>query len=137
MSVLAMIAALALSPAPDTARSTLPGGGCVRLGGRSVAYYPIDDHTIVVSAGLRAYRITTSPSALLADRSAVIQTRFRTSTVVCRPLDLNLRVLSPSGTAGLITQDIQPLSAAQADYLRHGGPGKDPRRPGLNRSPPY
>ena len=130
MPVLALIAALALSPTPAASESS-----CVRLGGSATHYYPIDDRTIVISSGLRAYRVTTSPSSLLADRSAVILSRFQNSTVVCNPLDLNLRVTSPSGTAGLITQRIEQLSSAQAESLRHGGPGKDRDRPGLNADP--
>lgn len=133
MPVLALVAALALAQPPETARSTLPGGGCVRLGGRSLSFYPINDRTILVSAGLRAYRITVTPSPLLADRTAGIEARFRNSTVVCRPLELDLHVVSSAGRAALIAQDIQPLSAQVADRLRRGGPGIDRRRPGLYR----
>ena len=97
-------------------------GFCVRLSGGSTHFYPASDRTILVSAGLRAYRITTSPSSLLADRNATIVTRYVGSGVVCSPLELGLEVVSPSGRAGLIVQSVTRLSAAEAKSLRAGGP---------------
>lgn len=124
MTPLILAALLALASPAE------PGGaGCARLGGgAAVEYYPMNDHTILISAGLRAFRVTTSPSELLDDRSAVINTRFLNSTVVCSPSDLTLQVSSPSGRAGLIAQRIDELSPAEAADLRRGGPTR--RRPG-------
>lgn len=102
-----------------------PGRECARLGGSDVRYYPIDDRTLVISNGRRAYRVRTTPSAILGDRAAVVNTRFRNTTVVCSPLDLNLQVSSPSGRSGLIVQSLERLPDAEAEALRHGGP---PRR---------
>ena len=116
MIALALAAALTLQPAPQQE------SGCVRLGGTSVRYFPVNDHTILISAGLRAYRVETTPSAFLTDPGAVISTRFRNSTVVCSPLDLNLQVISASGRGGLIVQSLTPLSRAEAEELRRGGP---------------
>ncbi len=123
MITLALAAALALPSPPLTG-----GAGCVRLGGTtSVRYFSVNDHTILISNGLRAYRVETTPSALLTDPGAVIATRVRNSPIVCSPLELNLQVVSASGRAGLIAQSITPLSAAEADELRRGGPRRRPR----------
>ena len=118
MIALALAAALSLQPSAGPAE----GRGCARLGGTSVRYFPVSDHTILISAGLRAYRVETTPSPFLTDPGAVINTRFRNSTVVCSPLELNLQVVSSSGRGGLIVQSITPLSRAEADDLRRGGP---------------
>ena len=112
-TALATIALAAASPS---------GGHCYRLGGSSAGYYPINDHTILVSQGVHAYKITTSPSVLLADRYARLTVRFTNSDVVCSPLEMDIRVSSTAGRAGLIVQDITPLSPRAAEYLRHGGP---------------
>lgn len=124
ISILAALALAAASPAPADATPGIPGDRtCMRLGsGSSTHFYPVDDHTILVSAGLRAYRITTNPSSLLADRSNVIETNYPISTVVCAPQDLTLRVSGPSGRDGLIVQSIEPLSREMAEDLRKGGP---------------
>ena len=125
MITLALAAALMLQPSPPPASAK---AGCIRLGATtSVRYFPVNDHTILISAGLRAYRVETTPSALLTDPGAVINTRVRNSPIVCSPLELNLQVLSASGRAGLIAQSITPLSAAQAEELRRGGPRRRPR----------
>jgi hypothetical protein len=112
---LALATVLALAGGPST--------GCVRLGaGADTQYYPASDHEILVSAGLRAYRITTTPSALLADRSATIVVKFVNDGVVCSPMDMSLEVVSASGRSGLIIQSITPLSKKAAERLRKGGP---------------
>ncbi len=116
------LAALALAAAQPRAEGPGAKISCVRLSGGSTHFYPTSDRTILVSAGLHAYRITTSPSILLADRNASIVTRYVGSGVVCSPLELGLQVVSPSGRAGLIVQSITALSPAEAKSLRAGGP---------------
>lgn len=118
--MISTLLALALAAAPPP---TAQPAACARLGtGGSTHFYPVDDHTILVSAGVHAYRLTTNPSALLSDPAAVIETNYPTSTVVCAPQDLTLRVTGPSGRAGLIVQSIEPLSREMAEDLRKGGP---------------
>ena len=120
--ILPALAALALAAAPQTLT------GCVNLGASaSTHYYPVNDRTILISAGIHAYRVTTSPSSILADPSAIIVNSFATSSVVCSPQALKLRAVSPGGRSGLIVQSIETLSRAEAEDLRRGGPR---RRPG-------
>ena len=116
-----MIPALLLAAA-----AALAGGGprptCYNLGqGGSSAYYPVSDHTILVSAGIHAYRIETEPSSALGLGSTNLQVRG--SGVVCSPLDLQLFAVGPGvGRTGLIVRSITPLSSAEAEELRHGAP---------------
>lgn len=115
-----LAAALALA-AP--AASEVRGSTCINLNNSSVRYYPVDDHTVLISAGLRAYRVTVTPTPQLADPAAVVNVSYPvSSSVVCSPQALNLRLTSPSGRSGLIVQSIEPLSSEVAADLRKGGP---------------
>ena len=119
---LLLAAALAAaSPAGAAGKNT-----CYNLGGGDSRYYPINDRTILVSAGIRAYRIITAPSPALAQPSSNLQVRGDSvsgRSVVCSPLDIQLFVTGPGvGRTGLIIQSIEPLSRAQADELRKGQP---------------
>ena len=120
--------AIAIAAAAATAfaspASPTDSRACARIGTPSSArFYPVDDHTILISAGLRAYRVTTQPTPLLADNTATLLNQSRPT--VCVPADMRLRVVSPTGEAGLIVQNIEELSSAQANSLRHGGPSKN------------
>lgn len=116
-----MIPALLLAAA--LAGSGHPRPVCYNFGqgGGDTAYYPVNDHTILVSAGIHAYRITTAPSAALGTPSTNLVVRG--SGVVCSPLDLQLYAVGPGvGRTGLIIQSIAPLSRQEAEELRHGAP---------------
>ena len=119
-----MSAALLLAAALAASSPSAMHGKCFNFGGgNSTHYFPVNNHTILVSAGVHAYRITVTPTALLSDPAAVINVSFPISSpVVCSPQDLTLRVTSPSGRSGLIVQDIAALSRAEAERLRGGLP---------------
>ena len=117
-----MITALMLA-----ALLTSPDGGpratCYNLGqgGSDTAYYPVSDRTILVSAGIHAYRIDTEPNAALGVPSSNLVVHG--SGIVCSPLDIQLSVIGPGlGRTGLIVQSITPLSREEAERLRHGQP---------------
>ena len=114
-----MIAALALAAA---LAGPAPRATCYNLGqGGSTAYYPVSDHTILVSAGNHAYRIETEPSSVLGVGSTNLQVRG--SGIVCSPLDIQLFAVGPGvGRTGLIVRSITPLSRQEAEGLRHGAP---------------
>ena len=116
-----MIPALLLAAA--LAGSAHPRATCYNLGqgGSDTAYYPVNDHTVLVSAGIHAYRITTEPNASLAMPSTNLIVRG--SGIVCSPLDIQLFAAGPGvGRTGLIVQSITPLSRQEAETLRHGAP---------------
>lgn len=107
---------------------TSPSGrACYRIGGSSAAWYPVNDHTIMVSQGVHAYRITTNPSPILL-QGPTFNVRYSSAGVVCSPLDVDIGLSSSSGHTRLIVQSIQPLSPVAAESLRHGGPSY--RHPG-------
>lgn len=115
LSGLFLAAVLAAGPAPQRT--------CYNLGqgGGDTQYYPVNDHTVLVSAGLRAYRITTEPNAALGAPSTNLIVRG--SGIVCSPLDLQLFAAGPGvGRTGLIVQSITRLSDQEAERLRHGAP---------------
>ncbi len=116
-----MIPALLLAAALATPGA--PRATCYNLGqgGSDTAYYPVSDHTILVSAGIHAYRITTEPNPALAVPSTNLIVRG--SGIVCSPLDIQLFAAGPGvGRTGLIVQSITPLSREEAERLRHGMP---------------
>lgn len=119
VAAFALAAALAVGPATPAPSQV----SCINLNSSNIRYYPVDDHTVLVSAGLRAYRITTTPTPLLADPASVVTVSYpMSSSVVCSPTAINLRITGPSGRAGLIVQSIEPLSREVAADLRKGGP---------------
>ena len=99
-----------------------PSRTCYNLGqGGGSHYYPVSNHTILVSAGVHAYRIETEPSSVLGLGSTGLQVRG--SGIVCSPLDLQLFAVGPGvGRSGLIVRSITPLSREEAESLRHGAP---------------
>ena len=110
-----LVAALAGAGAP---RNTCYNFG---QGASDTAYYPVNDHTILVSAGIHAYRITTEPNAALGVPSTNVIVRG--SGIVCSPLDIQLFAGGPGvGRTGLIVRSITPLPRDEAERLRHGAP---------------
>ena len=101
--------------------SSSPGAGdreCFNLP-RSARYDVMNDREILVSAGLRAYRITVTPNAALSDPSTNLV--VQRAGAVCSPIDLTLSAQGPSvGRTGLIVESITRLSSAEAEDLRHG-----------------
>ncbi|CAN5356389.1 hypothetical protein BH09PSE2_BH09PSE2_19740 [soil metagenome] len=86
---------------------------------RDARYDVMNESEILVSAGLRAYRITVTPNAALRDPSTNLITE-RTG-VVCSPVELRLSAAGPAvGRTGLIVQSITRLSDAEAQELRKG-----------------
>ena len=113
-----MIPALLLAAALG---ATDPSRTCYNLGqGVGTHYYPVSDHTILVSSGIHAYRIEVEPAGSLRFGSAQLQVRG--SGIVCSPLELQLFTVGAGGRTGLITRSITPLSRAEAEELRHGAP---------------
>ncbi len=109
----ALLLAAALSGQAGADRGT-----CYNLN-TDVRYDVMNDHEILVSAGLRAYRIIVTPNAALNDPSTNLV--VRRAGVVCSPLELQLAAAGPSiGRTGLIVQSITPLSREQAEDLRKG-----------------
>ena len=108
-----MISALILAAALAGAH-----GPCYSL--RSDARYDVmNDHEILVSAGLHAYRILLTPNAALNDPSTNLV--VQRAGVVCSPIELQLSAVGPSiGRTGLIVRSISALSPAQAAELRKG-----------------
>lgn len=82
-------------------------------------YDVMNDHEILVSAGLRAYRITVTPNASLSLPSTNLAVEH--SGAVCSLQDLRLSAVGPSvARTGLILQSIEPLSPQVAEELRKG-----------------
>ena len=111
--IAAFALAAALSGAPDFDRRA-----CYNFT-PNVRYDIMNDHEILVSAGLRAYRIIVTPNTALSDPSTNLL--VQRAGVVCSPIDLTLSAVGPSvGRSGLIVQSIEPLSSEQAEDLRKG-----------------
>ena len=107
----ALAAALGAAPPP-------PQGTCYNLTPEA-RYDVMNDHEILVSAGLHAYRITVTPNAALSDPSTNLLVQH--AGVICSPLELQLSAVGPSvGRTGLIVQSIDALSRDQAEDLRKG-----------------
>lgn len=86
---------------------------------REARYDVMNDHEILVSAGLRAYRVTVAPNPTLSLPSTNLVVEH--AGAICSPLDLRLSAAGPSiGRAGIIVQSIERLPSDVAEELRKG-----------------
>lgn len=113
-----MILALALAAALSGAPAADRGGACYNLP-MDARYDVMNDRVILISAGIRAYRVTVTPNSALALPSTNLV--VERAGVVCSPIELQLSAAGPSvGRTGLIVQSITPLSREEAEDLRKG-----------------
>lgn len=110
-----LIAATGVFALPAQAAPTAPARTCFRM--HDVENHTVvDDHTIYVTArGRDVYRITTSNNCFAAKtRSDPLITRSSGgSDLICKPIDLDLKVGGTGGVSSCIVSGIAKLNPAE------------------------
>ena len=80
---------------------------------------PIDDHTILVTSGVRRFKVVTDTCPPLHRAFPTITTELLGGSQVCTPQDVRLHVSSGGDVASIYCSivSITPLSATQAKSL--------------------
>ena len=118
----ALLLAAALAAAtPSTPAKPSPRPPCLLLSeSTDTEYIPVDDHTIVVRAISRWWKLTTTPSTLLRQRQSILINDIHGPSTLCSPLDFRLSVLDHpgGGREELIVQDFISITPAEGRALR-------------------
>ena len=80
---------------------------------------PVDDHTIVIRAFDRWWKLTTSPSSLLLQPDVTLVNEIRGSSLLCSAVDFQLSVVERGGGfhEGLIAQDLVAIAPEEGRRL--------------------
>ena len=122
MIAAALFAAALLSPPAAPSATAGPGdtlkGQCIDLI-QQPSWAPVDDHTILVTSGLRRFKVVTSTCPALTRQLPIITTELLGGSSICGPHDAHLYVSSPGDVAPVpcFMQSITPLTDAEAKAL--------------------
>ena len=119
-AALLLLAALAAPPASTaTVRpsDTLKGQCIEQI--QDPSWAPVDDHTILVTSGLRRFKVVTNTCPALTRQLPIISTVLLGGSSICGPHDAHLYVSSPGDVAPVpcFMQSITPLTDAEAKAL--------------------
>ena len=118
MSAPALLLAAALAAAPAATAPARPAR--IQLANSSsTSYHPVDDHTILIEARPRWYRLTTTPSRLMLAPQSFFVNEIRGTSSLCSPLDFQLSVADyPGGfREPLIVRDFAEVTPAEGKAL--------------------
>ena len=121
MIAAALFAAALLSP-PAANAAAGPGdtlkGQCIDQI-QQPSWAPVDDHTILVTSGVRRFKVVTNTCPALTRQLPIITTELLGGSSICGPHDAHLYVSSPGDVAPMpcFMQSITPLTRAEADAL--------------------
>ena len=117
-------ATLAAALAAASLQATPPSSGpaareCLYTAHTDVEYTAVDDHTIVVTASGRAWRLTTAPASQLLDPASIIVNVVSGPYTLCRPIDFQLSVVTQpiAFRTPLIVRRFEPIPPEQAKAL--------------------
>ncbi len=113
---MALAAVLGASAGPAAAASAQ---SCFNPPSLGTSWMALDDHTILVRDGARAFRITTNSCPRLADALPRITVVLNGSSNICTPHDAKIYVSDSADRAGVpcFAQSIDALSLDQARAL--------------------
>jgi hypothetical protein len=83
---------------------------------------PYDDHTILLRAGARGFKVTTNRCPGLTSALPQISAVLRGGSTICSPHDVQLYVSSSGvGPIPCFVQSIQPLTAEETKAMENAG----------------
>ncbi len=118
--MIAVLAAALVQATPNegAAQDRAPQGACIDAV-QQPDWAPIDDHTILVTSGVRRFKVVTDTCPPLHRAFPTITTELLGGSQVCTPQDVRLHVSSGGDVASIYCSivSITPLSATQAKPL--------------------
>jgi hypothetical protein len=121
LALIVAACALALSAAEQPANRSDAGSlrSCFEPPSAGTSWTPLDDHTILVRAGVRAFKVTTNSCPRLADPLARITVVIGGGTSICSPRDAHIYVSDSADRQGVpcFAQSISPVSLDEARMM--------------------
>ena len=118
-AALASVAQLAPAPQSASGRQSKPLPSACIEGTQDPDWVPVDDHTILVTAGVRHFKVVTDTCPPLHRAFPTITTELLGGSSVCTPEDVRLHVSSGGDVASIYCsiESIKPISETEAKAL--------------------